>query len=595
MCGIGGILYSKDCKEILRRKIQRLCDAQKHRGPDGEGIHLLEGHAFCHRRLSLIDSEGGKQPFFERTGRYVMVYNGEIYNYLELREELSNSYQFTTQSDVEVVLAAYIIWGEECVHRFNGMFSFLIWDTHQECAFAARDPLGVKPFVYTHQNSTFIFASELKALLQLLDHTPEIDPLLLSEYLIAPSLSGCGEASIIKGVKYLEPGTYLRLNHRGLFVGSYYSFQWKRGMLSGSDLSQNLSGAIEESVRLSLRSESPVGLFLSGGLDSSLLAAIAAKHSPSPPPVFSITFEEHSSIHFNPNTIVNSDDLPYASELATKLQCPFYQATASSVPLSERLKLLAQINDRIPAWEQEFSQHALSFAARDHCKAVMVGDAADETHYGYYFLLNEKVYRDPLGIVSLFGGEKRLSLLAPHLVKNLRPLEYLETTYRGIADKFGFDFDRNGEDQIFAMNSLIISRWLGRLLHNGDLHTMHFGLEARVPFANRNVLEAAQQAYPCEGFKNGVEKYLLRKVASAWLPKRYAMRKKSALPRDPRLGTEYKNLLRFHLQEKNEFLDTYLDRTSLAKLAEKKAISENDRMILFNILSLIYWGEQYAK
>lgn len=593
MCGIGGILFSTEGEAILQKKMAQLNALQRHRGPDGQFSLVLERHAFCHQRLALLDAAGHRQPFSDISGRYIIVYNGQLYNYIELKEELLEHYSFTTISDTEVVLAAFIVWGEACLHRFDGMFSFVIWDTQTSQAFTARDPLGVKPFVYFYHHATFFFASELKALLQIIGHPLEIDPYVLAEYVIAPSLSGGGEKALFKGLFYLEPGCSLRISSEGISLQQYYHFNWKQTSLLENKLVASLADAMEHSVQICLRTDEPLGIFLSGGLDSSIIAAIAARHRPSLP-AYSIIFDHHADIHFDPATIVNSDDLPHARELAGELSLPFHQVKAELSSLSKSFEQLVAINDRIPAWEQEFSQHFLAQAAAKQVKAVLVGDAADETHFGYFFLLNEVTNKSPLGLMHLFGGHKRAGLLAPHLQKRL-PLHYLDEHYRKIVRQAGYEFDKGAEEAILAMSCLVNRRWLARLLHNGDIHTMHFGLEARVPFANRSLLDIACQIGPDLGFKEGREKAVLRQAAGRWLPQQLCARKKSALPRDPRLGKRYQRLLLSLLEGENDFIDAFLHRPALLELCQLVTIHEADRMILFNIICLIYWANLHEK
>jgi asparagine synthase (glutamine-hydrolysing) len=595
MCGIGGILFSADGEDVLKRKISILNSRQQHRGPDGQSTLVMAQHGLCHQRLALLDATGGRQPFADPTGRYYIVYNGELYNYKELKEALAGTYDFTTGCDTEVVLAAYLFWKECCLDRFNGMFSFLIWDTLTETGFAARDPLGVKPFVYYYQSPTLYFASEIKALLPVLDTHPELDEYALSEYLIAPYLSGAGAVSLLKGIRYLEPGNYMCVSRYNCTVHRYYSFNWGKSNLPENELTALIADSIEQSVRVSLRADVPLGIFLSGGLDSSLIAAIAAQYAGYKPKAYTISFEDHDHIDFDPSTIVNSDDLPFARELAKILGLPFHETPAIHSSLAESLQQLARINDRIPVWEQEFSQHFLAKAASTDVKAVLVGDAADETNYGYYFLLNEKVNASPLGLINRFGGELRQLLLRPDRRRRLNPMQYLDDRYRKLAADAGYCFGKEQNENILAMSTLVCRRWLERLLHNGDIHTMQFGLEARVPFANRNMLAASCQVFPSAGFKQNIEKHILREAAKKWLPASFANRKKSSLPRDPRLAKTYQSILYSLLQQENEFISCYLDKAILSNLCVQGSTNENERMILFNIICLIYWAQQYAK
>lgn len=595
MCGIGGILFAADTETVLRKKIETISNTQRHRGPDDACTLVLGRHALCHQRLSLLDAAGGTQPFSDPTGRYHIVYNGEIYNHATLREALRPHYDFQTRCDTEVVLAAYLVWGRDCLERFIGMFAFLVWDTQLQQAFAARDPLGVKPFVYTVVNGTLYFASEIKALLPVLDQAPLPDAGRLAEFVLAPSLSGNGPHTIFQNIHYLEPGTVLLFSQEGLRLSTWYQFNWQDTNANEYTLIGALDDALQQSVRLSLQADVPVGTFLSGGLDSSLLTMLAARYSKTPLEAFTIAFENHGEIHFDPGTIVNADDLPFAREVAKQTGARFHQVTIQHPSLEDSLRELARINERIPAWEQEFSQHHLSRAASKHVKAVLVGDAADETNYGYYFLLNDKVNNSPLGLMELFGGEKRAGMLAPSLRRQLAPLQMLDAEYRQLVSKAGVQFGRSARENILAMSVLVNRRWLGRLLHNGDIHTMHYGLEARVPFANRNMLYAVAQVGPALGFKQGIEKYLLRQVALRHMPAALALRKKSSLPRDPRLGPAYQEILQKLLATNNDFIDTYLHRPALEALSRQASLPEQDRQLLFNMISLIQWAHHYAQ
>lgn len=593
MCGIGGILFSKVSEDVLFQRIKKLAQAQSHRGPDDQQTLLRKNHGFCHQRLSLIDKEGGKQPFYDQSRRYLIVYNGEIYNYEILRSELKNSYQFSSNSDTEVVLAAYLIWGESCLDKFIGMFSFLIWDTLSETGFAARDPLGVKPFVFYASNTEFVFASEIKAIVACLDHRLRINKNSLAEYVVAPMLSGVEDA-ILEGISFLGAGEKLLINKEGIKRSSYSNFSIVPGSNSLEENIRLLKFELEESTRLSLKADFPVGSFFSGGLDSSILTALAVKHQPLGNKAFTVRFQNHEQINFDINSIVNSDDFPYAKAYAESLAIPMEAVVLDTESILTALNTLGRINDRIPAWEQELSQHFLSSIASNEFKAVLVGDAADETNYGYFFLLNEQVNYGPLGLLNLFGGEKRSSLLSNDIQKSIKPLEFLNEKYTKLVSKNGFTFNGSQKDRILAMSCLVYKRWLGRLLHNGDVHTMNFGLEARVPFANQNVLKIVAGIDPDMGFYQSNEKNVLKNAARGIIPDYIINRKKSALPRDPRMGPFYQEILKNKLADQRDFVEEYLNYEGLLALSSQKRIEETDRMILFNMISLLNWGQHYA-
>ncbi|GAA5038166.1 asparagine synthetase [glutamine-hydrolyzing] 3 [Marivirga lumbricoides] len=586
MCGIGGILFSKDSDEPLLKRVKQIEQAQLHRGPDDRQTAVHQNHAFCHQRLALLDEKGGKQPFYDASERYLIVYNGEIYNYEDLRKELSNAYQFITRSDTEVVLAAYLVWGEDCLNRFIGMFSFLIWDTHTETAFAAVDPLSVKPFVYYQAGEEFVFASEVKGILASLDRKPSICIEALTEYVVAPMLSGV-ENTIYRGIAILQGGEKLHISKDKVVRSSYYNFTQRQGASTREQFIRYLGYNLEESIKMALKADFPVASFFSGGLDSSILSALALRNKTAGHRAFTVKFQDHEKIIFSKSSIVNSDDFPYAKQLAEDLKLPMQAVTMTNKSILSALNNLAIINDRIPAWEQEFSQHFLSQAASKDFKAVLVGDAADETNYGYFFLLNPQVNHSPSGLLQRFGGEQRASLLSKKIQKEIHPTAFLNKKYTQLVERNGFSFSGNQQDKILAMSCLIYKRWLGRLLHNGDIHSMNFGLEARVPFANKNLLEVVSHIGPEMGFKNENEKYLLRMVAKNWLPDYITNRKKSALPRDPRLGAKYQAVLKSLLLQMDDFVEDYLNLNTLSALCELKTIEENDRMMLFNMICLL--------
>ncbi|WMJ74390.1 asparagine synthase (glutamine-hydrolyzing) [Cytophagaceae bacterium ABcell3] len=593
MCGIGGILFSRDNGQTLYHRVSKIAQAQLHRGPDEQQILVKGNHGFCHQRLAIIDRQGGKQPFFDHTGRYLILYNGEVYNYKALRQQLAGRYAFVSNSDTEVVLAAYLIWGEDCLDKFIGMFSFLIWDSLSQTGFAARDPLGVKPFVYYSFNGAFLFASETKAILSCLSTKPKIDHQSIVEYVVAPMLSGV-EHSVFQGISYLGAGEKLFVSRDRISKKKYINFNISASGQALEIYVQQLRSALEESVKLSVVSDLPVGVFLSGGLDSSILSSLAMKVKAENFKAFTIAFENHSQLLFDENSIVNSDDFPYAKHLATTLGFPMVSVTASLEGIAKALRTVAGINDRIPAWEQEISQHFLSKAASKEFKSVLVGDAADETNYGYFFLLNKAVNYSPLGLIKHFGGDKRTCLLSERLRKLMHPFQYLDEKYTRLVEDNGYTFAGSNEDRVMAMSCLVYKLWLGRLLHHGDIHTMYFGLEARVPFANQNVLDVVRGIGHHLGFRQQNEKYVLKLAAKGLIPEPIIQRKKSALPRDPRLGKVYQEILKQLVSKEQGFVDAYLDKKALLSLCEISKIEENDRMILFNMVSLLYWAKQYA-
>lgn len=595
MCGLAGILFSRDDEVALGRRLDDMMKALSPRGPDEQGKVLLRDGGLGHTRLVLLDAQGGKQPMCDPSGRYWLTFNGQIYNHREIRHSLAPCYEFRTRSDTEVLLAAFILLGESCLDRLDGMFAFCVWDALKREAFAARDALGVKPFVYASHKGEFLFASECKALLRGWDKPTEVNESALAELVVVPSLSGVREP-MFEGMEYLPAGHKMRITADAVRTERWFQYHVGDNRPSSNFHSEELRTALVESVRSTMNADCPVGSMVSGGVDSSLLASLACRNGHGREgalKAYTIRFDSHDTIDFNSSSIVISDDAPFVEELARGLPLDLHRVQASQKAALEHLDSLAQVNDRVPAWEQELSQYFLARAAARDCKAVLVGDAADETHYGYFFLLRDSVNHGPRGLMDLFSARERAACLCSRLRRS-EPLERLESEYTSIVEGAGYRFGGDPGENTQAMSYLVVALWLGRLLHNGDVHNMAHGLEARVPFANRGVLKSAQAVPPALGFKDEVEKFALRQAAAPFLPRSICWRKKSALPRDPRLGRAYQQRLLALLEESQSFAGQFLDLEEVRRLCRKPALPENERILLFNLTTLIYWGRYYC-
>ena len=598
MCGIGGILFSHDPPAALEARLAQLRTALLPRGPDGAGLTLdvAARSGLVHTRLALVDLAGGAQPMVDASGRYTLVFNGELYNHRELRAELVRDYPFRTQSDTETLLAAYVVWGEACLDQLNGMFAFAVWDAHTRSAFFARDALGVKPLVFARSDDgELVFASEAKAILAQRNTRPRLDRDALVEYLLAPALSGV-RSPMFEGLEHLHAGECLRVTANDLSRRRWFHYR------VGADepacataLADELRTALAAAVARTRVADVPVGVFLSGGLDSTAIALLALRAQPaSEPPLaaFTIRFEAHGDIDFGASSIVISDDAPFVETLAATLPIELTRVTAREGELVPALAELARIDDRIPAWEQELSQHFLARAAAGRRKAVLVGDAADETHFGYFFLLDEHAAPGVTGFLERFGASARAQLLNRDLREALRPVEKLTAEYTALCTHAGYSFETPAE-RVRALTHLIVERWLARLLHNGDVHTMAHGLEVRVPFADRQLLAVAARVPPSLGYADGVEKHLLRQAMRPVVPDAIYRRKKSVLPRDPRLAPLYQRALTGELREQAGFAREWLDLPAVERLCALPAPTDGERMLLFNLLALFLFHRRY--
>ena len=325
MCGITGILNIGSKKEI-GKPIKNMTDALAHRGPDSDGFYIEEGRvALGHRRLSIIDlSTSANQPFFDDSNRYVLIFNGEIYNYLEVKPLLPE-YPFKTTSDTEVILAAYIKWGKDCLQYLNGMFALAIWDKIEQTLFVARDRLGVKPFYYYHDTEHFVFASEMRSLLASGFVPRQLDKYALHDYLMFQTVYA--PYSILKNVFQLMPGEYAFVSTKGIQKDYYWKLETpptpQTDVHDRKTVEHTVRDLLSASVERRMISDVPLGGFLSGGIDSSAVVALMAQSSERPIDTFTVTFGEkkfdeskyaniiakkfnthHTEIHLNPKGLL---------------------------------------------------------------------------------------------------------------------------------------------------------------------------------------------------------------------------------------------------------------------------------------------------
>ncbi len=400
MCGITGLYDTRDRRPLDRALLKRMNDSQAHRGPDGEGEHHAPGVALGHRRLSIIDIATGQQPLYNEDGSVVVVFNGEIYNYQELIPELQAlGHVFHTRSDTEVIVHAWEAWGEKCVNRFRGMFAFALYDTNSETLFLARDRLGVKPLYYSVlPDGTLIFGSELKSLLVHPGLGKEIDPCAVEEYF---ALGYVAEPrTVFVGTRKLPPGYRLTVR-RGQPVPEPVEYWDARFTLSNvislEDAIEELNHRLEESIRLRMISEVPLGAFLSGGVDSSAVVATMAGISSEPVNTCSISFDDPAF-----------DETRFAQQVASRYHTRHFVDHVASDDFG-LVDQLAAIYDEPYADSSAIPTYRVCQLARKHVTVALSGDGGDENFGGYrryrFHMMEEKLRSVlPLGVRQpLFG------------------------------------------------------------------------------------------------------------------------------------------------------------------------------------------------
>jgi asparagine synthase (glutamine-hydrolysing) len=547
MCGIAGAL-SLSLEEIpgLSRRLEAMNRLLKHRGPDGEGLwRHSRGHAgFAHRRLSIIDLTTGDQPMTDPAGNWI-TYNGEIYNYIELRDELGAE-NFQTTSDTEVILSAYRKWGVDCVDHLRGMFAFAIWDEGRQELFCARDRFGIKPFYYTTVGDTFYFASEAKALLPFVGQI-ETDVEGFKDYLAFQfCLAG---KTLFKNISELLPGHHLRATKGAVAVQRYWEVYYELDFShTPAYFEEKLRTLLPESVRLHLRADVPVGTYLSGGLDSSAIASLASMETNGDFAAFTGKFSFSEDY----------DESRYARELAEWRGFSLYEIDITAADFVDNIRKVIYHLDYPVAGPGSFPQYMVSRLAAEHRKVVLGGQGGDEIFGGYtryliaYFeqcfkaaidgtinngnfvvtyesiipnltaLHNYKPLLQEFWRDGLFGEMDsryfRLISRAPLLRDEIRwnllgdysPFETFQSVFNGHNVGKESYFDR--------MTHFDFKTLLPALLQVEDRVSMAHGLESRVPFLDHPIVEFAATMPADVKFKDGTMKQVLKNAMRPVLP-----------------------------------------------------------------------------
>lgn len=405
MCGIAGILNNQE--PVQRDQIRRMTDSMSHRGPDAEGYFLDKEIAFGHRRLSIIDlSETANQPFEDASGRYVIIFNGEIYNYAEIKPELRD-YPFRTHGDTEVILAGYIRWGADCLSRLRGMYTIAIWDKQDRALFIARDRLGVKPLYYFHDEKQFIFASEIRAILTVWKNGRRIDKTAIAEYFRYQSVGF--PFSPVEGIRQVEAGTWMLVKDGKIQTRKYwdpvaknYDFEFTEK----KDVQNKVKELMLQSVRRRLVSDVPVGAFLSGGIDSSAVVGLMVEAGDASPNTFTVSFDESEY-----------DESKYANIIAKKFNTRHTQVLMKPEVMLEELTNALDAMDT-PSGDGINTYVVSKAIHKESIRVALSGVGGDELFAGYpifdhYIRIQQKewIWKVPslmrMGISGIIGkGEK---------------------------------------------------------------------------------------------------------------------------------------------------------------------------------------------
>ena len=531
MCGIAGIIGLDTGQNTL----QQMLSSMAPRGPDGQGIYREGDCTLLHRRLAIIDPHGGRQPMAYAQGQelYVLVYNGELYNTESLRRELTaHGHRFEGHSDTEVVLHAYMQWGEDCVLKFNGIFAFAVWEANGKRMFLARDRIGVKPLFYRENNGTLIFASEMKTILC----HPKVPALLDREGAAQLLLLGPGRlpgSGVFHGIREVEPGCCGWFADGKLILRRYWQLRDREHRDSFEETVESIRYLVTDAIRAQMVSDVPIGTFLSGGLDSSIITAVCAGEMAKRNEklrTYSVDYANNDR-YFQPGKFQPNSDGSYIRLMRDALGTDHTDVLLSARELNNALEEATIARDLPGMADVDFS---LLCFCKEICRDVKValsGECADEIFGGYPW------YRDPEirsreGFPWAQNTQQRLALLSPGIAEVMDGEAFvMDAYYDTVRSSDILPGASETERRMKEMVDLNFRFFMQTLLDRKDRMSMYSGLEVRVPFCDYRIAEYLYGVpWEMKDYR-GREKGLLRKAMEGLLPEEVLYRKKSPYPK----------------------------------------------------------------
>ncbi len=629
MCGIAGfVTTTRDASSeaVLRRMTERI----RHRGPDDCDTYIDDFAFLGHRRLSIIDVAGGHQPMFNERGNLSIVFNGEIFNHAEIRPDLERAgHLYKNRSDTETIIHAYEEYGPDCVTRFRGMFAFAMWDSEARTLFCARDRLGIKPFYYYWDGRLFAFASEIKALLAHPAIAADFDDSLLGEYLGFGYTSG--EGTLFRGIRKLMPGHHLRLDLREsrpqLKIERYWEVpepgenRQNAAFRSDSEWIAETRRRLEETVRMRLMSDVPLGMFLSGGVDSSAIAALIKRMADGPVKTFSVGYKE-----------ARFSELGYAAEVARAIGTEHHEVVIGMEDFFEALPDLVWHEDEPIAWPSSVSLYFVSKLAAERVKVVLTGEGSDELFGGYeryrWNMLNQRYarlygavpgplrqwIRNTVATTKLLHGGARRKLAHTFIGReNSVEALFLDNFYCGLSQSEQSRLLNAQSSGVYAnymrywqsrSKAPLLPRmlyadqktYLVELLMKQDQMSMAASIESRVPFLDHHFVEFAMSVPDNLKIRGSEQKYVLKKAVEDLLPREIVYRKKMGFPTPLRqwLMDSRTAPLLASLTAPDGLLAGYVNRGELDSLLARHRsglIDATDR--IWRLLNFQIWGDVF--
>lgn len=536
MCGIAGWINHKESLHKKREIMNSMIDTLVNRGPDSFGTWTCEHAILAHRRLIVVDPDGGSQPMTRKYGEneYVITYNGELYNTLDLRKELeARGHIFKSNSDTEVLLVSFIEWGHNCVEYLNGIYAFGIWSEKDQSLFIARDRFGVKPLFYTLLGNSLLFASEIKALLANPLIKSEVGPDGLAEiFMLGPARTpGHG---VFKNINEVKPAHFMIFDQSGLREKRYWKLESNPHTDSINDTVEKVRNLVLDAINRQLVADVPLCTFLSGGLDSSIISAVTANsfkdNGNKQLHTFSVDYVDND-IYFKPSLFQPNADAPWVKSLSDEIGSCHHYIKFDTPSVVNALTDAVRAKDLPGMADIESSLLLFCKEVKKHAVVALSGECADEIFGGYPWFYNPEMLNSNT-FPWARSIKERLGLLAPGILQNIDGENYVSQRYFDtLAEIPQLDGEINPEKRRREMMYLNIAWFMSTLLDRKDRMSMAAGLEVRVPFCDHRIVEYLWNI-PWEiKYLDKREKGLLRRAFKDILPEDILYRKKSPYPK----------------------------------------------------------------
>jgi asparagine synthase (glutamine-hydrolysing) len=627
MCGICGKLEFDPGKKVSPELVRAMGDTIRHRGPDDDGYFVADSVGFGFRRLSIIDLAAGHQPLANEDGSVWIVFNGEIYNYQELRElAIGKGHQFKTHSDTEVIVHLYEEFGIDCLQKLRGMFAFAIWDGRTKSLLLARDRVGIKPLYFHKSESAIVFASEIKAILADPSVRREMVPDLIDRFFTFLYMPG--DETLLKGVRKLEPGHYLLAKDGKVTIRQYWDLRVgdRSKDTNAGDAEAQLIELLQEAVGMHMIADVPVGVLLSGGVDSTGVLSLAAASTDKQISTFTVGFAGSEV----------ADERPYAAIAAQRFGTRHYDMTISAADFGAFLPRYIWHMEEPVCEPPAIALYYVSKLARDHVTVLLSGEGGDEAFAGYSNYRNlvwlerfksgvpalNGAFSRGLSLIDAVLGSKRFSKYGRLMVQSF-PEYYCSRTYdpsntarNGLRRIYSKEFDLlvnrersllpirklqdhvRGQETLDAMLYIDTKTWLpDDLLIKADKMTMANSIELRVPLLDHRILEFAASLQPNLKLNGGNTKYILKKALSSRIPKEIRDRKKTGfpVPYASWLRSDLKGLVSDVLMDRRTTDRGYFSKEEIERLLRSNSENGQYSKEVFSLLSLELWQRAFLE